>query len=160
MKMALLLTLLGGLFQPNLIATKPITPDFAALVPTAPPKPLTTVQSLAEWEAQIAEAQSLAGYLQKLWGPLTDGTASAELTSNALLVTSQLDITLNILNPEPTVTEAVKRIRAYREVTNAVLRNIGHAETNKLPPPATKVQVNKTLRLIYQRYQPLFSRVV
>jgi len=159
MKMALLLTLLGGLFQPNLVATKPIKPDFVALVPTTPPKPLVTVQEQAQWPPAVAEAESLARYLQKAWDQLADGTASAELTSNALLVVAQLDAALNNLNPEPTVTEALERIRAYREVTNAILRNIEHAETNKLPPPATKVQVNKTLRLIYQRYQPLFSRV-
>lgn len=157
--MALVLALIGSLTQITSTVIEPPKPDFLALVPLKSKEPPAALQKQADWNARVAEAVALAKYLDKAWPKLLDGTASAELTGNCLLVVEQFDVALHALDTEPTLTDALTRIRAYRALIGAVLRNIERAEAQGLPPPATKKQVAQVLQRIDRHYRSLFSRV-
>jgi hypothetical protein len=140
----------------------PPTPDFASLIPRT-----CAYLPASDRHGSEQEAAALAKYLTRAWSRAKSLDEFTECALNLLTVAQQLDVALMTLNPNPTVTEAVARVRVYYPIIAAVERRLKLAKTGSDEWHLTdqqefqfKAQLFRLRRQIDEQYRPLFARAV
>jgi hypothetical protein len=142
----------------------PPRPDFVAMVPRTSGgfSVIACVRDACNPDRR--EAAALAGYFNRIW----DHVAFADEPSDALAlltVAQQLDAALMNLNPNPTLGEAIERVRAYKPILALVQRAVEREEAD--PKPVAPGQLNQLSaqfrrfkKRIKEQYHPVFARAV
>jgi hypothetical protein len=148
------------------VALAPVArPNHAALIETsvcARPVEQLPENERRDREAGRAEARALARYMDRCWTVLVYESAKPNpnpfICLDAVTVLMQFDTALWTLNQNPTVTEAVARVRVYRAWLFLIGRVLEPARANGLNVSATDQMLPRFLRYLDQNYKPLFAR--
>lgn len=159
--------LLAGVFGAKGETDLPPQPDFGALIPqTSASLPASERH---EWEPVMREAAALAKYMNRCWNSAKSLDELSKYVLDLLTIAAQFDALIVGLNPNPTVAEAVARVRAYHQIIAVVRHRLKLAATGtdewKLdPPPPGRFGLDDHLyrfrERIKRQYGPLFARAV
>jgi hypothetical protein len=144
----------------------PPQPDFTALIPHLAAR--LPASERDQHTPALQEARLLARYLNRVWSAASSRDELSKSALDLLTITAQLDSALLELNPNPTVTEAVVRVRAYQAIIAVARHRLKLAETGsdewKLESVPGRLGLDSHLhrfcRQIERNYGPLFKRVV
>jgi hypothetical protein len=142
----------------------PARPNHAALIHTPTPAERLSASARADRAAYLSEAQALGRFLDRCWASTVYECArpnpDPNLFANALTALEQFDAAVCTLNPDPTVGEALARVRVYRTWLGLIARGMERARANGADLGFADRMLARTLRILKNNYQPLFSRAV
>ncbi len=158
--MAIAVLLVCCLSEAMIVAPWPDRPNLGELIREPVPAAPLTADRRAEQAAAIREAKALARYMNRIWSAWAVDRANLNFLLGAMTVLEQFDTALWTLNPNPTIGEALARVRAYRAWLGVVQQGIKRAKENGLKVDQTERYLTRVLRILGSRYGPLFARAV
>ncbi len=141
----------------------PPRPDFAAMIPQ------TSTTFLARqrdtFDPAHQEVAALAKYLNRLWDFAANRNESSQYALDLLTVVQQFDSALMVLNPNPTVGEALARVYAYQPVLALLRQHIAYVDAHPESVNARcrfqfHAQLHRMNRLVERQYGPVFARAL
>lgn len=138
-------------------AIQPARPNLKALIclPT-PLEKLPAKQRIAV-EEHLEETTALCRYLNRVWNRLAVKGDDTNLLFASVTAIQQFDSALQNLNPNPTVMEAIARVRAYRVWFTIIQRGMERARA-KVDVQQLQKSYLRAWRFIDESYCPLFAR--
>ena len=140
----------------------PPRPDLAALIPPTSDTLLGRIRDTCN--PLRREAHLLAGYLNRMWCRVALQEPDFA-TETLMTIISQFDCAIMNLNPNPTMSEAAARVRAYQLVMELMRQKIIRTRAN--PKPFTDELASQLRDSLYRmnwriehQYYPVFARFV
>ena len=154
--------LLCVLLEVSVATAQPARPNHAAFILTPIPVEKLSESERKDREAYLHEARGLARFLDRLWPYLVNdnGKPDQNLSLTALTAVAQFDSALCALNPEPTVGEALARVRVYQKWLKLIARDMDRARSNGVSTDKSEMMLYRFRLSIDRNYRPLFSRAV
>src|SRR4051812_11228457 len=112
--MVLYFVLFAGLVAAKGSPVLPPRPDFEAMIPRTSGTLFARLHS--ESDPVRREAAALAKYLNRAWDSVAFQDEPRDSALVLLTVVQQFDAALMALNPNPTLSQALERVSAYRPV--------------------------------------------